>query len=197
LKVSKAAGEVEVSFGTAGIHYVASALERGGALSHWVGEHIDLASGDVYGYFSKPEVRAGLEDLSDGLDDGEAARNSAATLQMILEFIRHGPDRVVLFEHPWAAPGAPFLSRVAVPHFALDQSVIFPVDSGRATSDQVEQSVGWAGAQELIGVLARTPGDVTWRNIRRQDLDDRLQLIHRVVVRAFDAEGYLVWKPAR
>jgi hypothetical protein len=120
-------------------------------------------------------------------------------IDVILTFLRQPRDPVVVFEHPFATPDAKWLDAKEVPYVTCGTSVLFVINSSWADRERIELTLEAAGAQNELGILARHTGlsKQPHGTVAPTVLEELEATIQGIVLRAFDAEGYLVWLPRR
>lgn len=141
------------------------------------------------------------DDLPDNLDWGLDADVSklqwSFAKDRIVAHLRQAEDSVVIFEHPFARKGDTWLDVKSVPYVTCGEDVLFLINSSWADRERAEVALEEAGAQNELGVLGHHP-----RLSRKPPGSIPASLVAEVVagaeavlLRAFDAEGYLLWQP--
>jgi len=181
--------------GQQGLDYLRTEFSMGGQLSKLVARHIPLDRGRVV---TTTYSRADLPDNLDwGLDPAIAKLQWKLIEDKTIEFLRGDPNAVAVFEHPFATPTDRWISVKTVPYVYTESDVLFVVNSAWASQERVEQVLVEAGAQQEHGVLGRHQALAAGLSgtIALSVVEELVRTVEAIVVRAFDAEGYLLWLP--
>jgi hypothetical protein len=185
-----------IDLGQAGLNYLQGKLASSGALGQLL-LRLSLERGRVLTQAPTPSNLP--EDFDEGLDPNVAKLQWEYVIDLLIGFLRQSDGRIVLFEHPFATPDAQWLAIKPVPHLACGNEVLFAINSSWAEHDKVELALVTAGAQNELGIMTRHP--TLWMgthaSISHATLEEAVASTDGIILRAFDAEGYLVWLPDR
>lgn len=184
-----------IDLGESGITYLRTHLGYGGVLANLLLQQ-PLDRGRVLtAAFKDTDLR---DDFDEGLDAAVSRLQWDFVIDLVVEFLNRDHDAVAAFEHPFATPDAKWLAMKPVPYVTCGQDVIFVIISSWARRDRVELALVTAGAQQEFGVLGHNAAlaNQTGGAVDPSVLQQVVQGLRGIILRAFDAEGYLVWLPA-
>jgi hypothetical protein len=186
---------IDIDTGARGLSYLQKELAVGGLMSQLLLERVSLERGRV---ITRAHQHSDLpEDFDSDLEPDVSRLQWALATQTVVDFLKVTFDGVVVFEHPFATPGAKWLSAKPVPYMTCENEVLFVVDGTWANPERADLALVAAGAQNEIGILTRYPDLSRFlnRDIDRSVVEELVANVQAIVLRAFDAEGYLVWQP--
>ncbi len=115
--------------------------------------------------------------------------------EKLADFLGRQPDAVVMFDHPFATPKDKWLSIKPVPYVTCGNDVLFVINRDWASTDRVDLALNEVGAQQELGALGRHRALSTTHSgeVEGVVLEEFVGTVDAVLLRAFDAEGYLLW----
>jgi len=186
---------VEVDLGEAGLVYLQERLAPGWLLT-------PLILGRLRSHPGRVVTRAfDVGDLPSNFDEGLDPKVSKLQWQFAIDttlsLLSQREDAVALFEHPFATPSDRWLSVKPVPYLTCENSVLFTVNATSAQADQVELVLVTAGAQDELGVIGKQKvlSQLSSGPVQRSVVEELVSTTQLILLRAFDAEGYLLWVP--
>ncbi len=187
--------EHSVDLGDRGIRYLRTEVAYEGLLNELLRQQ-PLERGRVLtAAFKETDLPS---DFDEDLDARVSRLQWDFVIELVVRFLSQSKDAVAVFQHPHATPDAKWLSVKPVPYVTAEQDVFFVINSSWAERDRVEQALVTAGAQQEIGVLSHHAGLANQAHgaVDRSVLQQVVHDLEAIILRAFDAEGYMVWLPA-
>ena len=186
---------VAIDTGKAGAAYFDEKLAGGWLLSPLIRQRIRSHPGHVITWaFGPGDLPTSFDE---GLDPGVSKLQWRFAIDTTTTLLTQSEDAVALFEHPFARPDDRWLSVKPIPFLTCRDSVLFTVSSKSARSDAVEQVLVEAGAQDELGVVGRHSvlSKLSSGPIEESLIEELTGTSELILLRAFDAEGYLLWMP--
>ena len=156
-------------------------------------QHLQLNAGRV---ITRVHLPTDLPDNFDwGLEPAISTLQWEFAQEKLADFLSRQPDAVVLFDHPFATPQDKWLSIKSVPYVTRGNDVLFVINRDWAAIDRVDLALNEAGAQQELGALGRHRALSATHSgeIEVVVLEEFVSTVDAVLLRAFDAEGYLLW----
>jgi hypothetical protein len=186
-----------IRFGARAVLYIREELAKGHDLARHLLER-PLEEGRVATYLPEEAEPHLLNFESGGVGSGQENLKVA-------ELIKEGMDQamdgipVCILEHPGASKGWPFLTRGDWPHFTVGDDVYLfahPEESVEAIT-KIVREIHWYPGIGAASTLPTESPRLSHGEERDPELlrvvADRAEL---VVIAAYDAEGWLVWRPS-
>jgi hypothetical protein len=186
----------DIDLGDSGLAYLRQNLLGGNAFSRALLAGLPLADGKVTAsVFRKTDLPAEFDwRPSEEVGNLQWSR----VVDSLVNFLGANDRNLAVFEHPFAAPGDQWLSRKPLPFATFEGSVLFLVNRSFATSELARVVLWEAGAQDERGALVSTREPwVAGTEIEKHAVDAAIQDTAQLIVRAFDAEGYMLWRRGR
>jgi len=186
--------EYLVDLGDGGVEYLQSQLGYGGLLAKLL-RGLRLERGRV---LTKAYKKSDLpEDLDEGLDPRVSRLQWEFVIDLMMDFLKEPDHPLVVFEHPFATPDAEWLSIKPVPHVTCGDDVLFLVNSSWTDRNRIELALVSVGAQYELGLLTHNAAlsQQTSGTVEPTQLEAAVAQVGGIILRAFDADGYLVWLP--
>jgi hypothetical protein len=192
----KPAEAVEIDTGERGMQYLRKELGFGGLLSKSLLRSALDSGRVVTRAFSAADLPTNFDW---GLDPTISKLQWQFAAETIVAFLRQSQDSVAVFQHPFATPHDKWLAIKPVPYVSCENDVLFVINTSWAQPDKVELALVSAGAQQELGILARHEelSRISSGTIAPSVIGELVARCEGIVVRAFDAEGYLLWSPSQ
>jgi hypothetical protein len=115
----------------------------------------------------------------------------------IVAHLKQTADSIVIFEHPFAKPSDKWLPEMPVPYVSCGDNVLFIINRSWADPERAERALETAGAQQELGLFSRDErlSQGLLGTIESSVVSEIVGAAEAVLLRAFDAEGYLMWRP--
>lgn len=125
---------------------------------------------------------------------------------MIQEFLKQGEGQLCLFESAVASPTYGFLASPDAQDLRVltfEDDVYYLLTEDDLDLRRIEKTVRYATSYLVIGVLARLPQEENFLPVKstrativRSELELLAQRTEKIIVGAYDGEGYLIWSSA-
>lgn len=213
----------ELHLGPEAVSYIRDCLANGKTLARYLLQRPDLESGTVTTFLPSDVGKEAATQFKWGgklrrdpatfvyrtEPDGSRTRwepvpNTDPWLVSIIQaFLRAAEDRVCIFENALARPSDPVLSRSESRVLVFDNEVYHFLSAADWASTIIAQAIREAGCPypPLIGAMASAADEAGFSGEGRQISSAQLKVLaertEKIVIGAYDGEGYLIWsKPA-
>ena len=210
----------EVVLGSEGVEYLVDRLREGQTLARDLARRGDLERGALTTFVPLTATPQQILNFRDGIhaeppaethvvvtqDDGRRSRlvpkpNTDSKLVALLSsFLMLNHSRVCLFENASAEPGHEWLKRADVQIVTHDSEVYHPLTSSMNEPDAILKVIRVSRSWLFIGALTSVARgfkiDRETRKLSREDLSLLADRTERIVVGAYDGEGFLLWSHA-
>ena len=187
----------ELQLGREAIAYVKECLLRGNTLAHFLLEELDLHSGRVVSFL--PEDIA-VEDAN-WFDNGGVCNGEVSLSHLvggIQDFLRSDSDRCVIFENGLARPADPCVKGFNTRMFTFGNELYHLLTQEDLDEERIQQSISCSmsaglhiGAMSSLSAASRSPKQL--ESVGLDDLRCWAKATNKVIVSAYDDEGYLIW----
>ncbi len=210
----------EITLGQEAIDYVTEALRDGGELSAMLEKTLRLEAGSVMTYLPAGTARSSIKEFrSSGILASSAAvvrtvaeRHTPARISPILnldrsslasivtDHLRSAPSALCLFENRLAKPSDPWLRHSKLHNLFLGISVChYLTSTDSSDTDLVRLTISKSRSirPPLLGLLTRlADGAATGQTagVDGNDIKAIVSHIEKLVVGAYDGEGFIVWR---
>ncbi len=213
----------ERSLGPEALEYIRECLAEGKTLARHLLERVDLESGTVTTFLPSDVSKEAASQFRTGgklerdpetfvyrtAPDGSRVRwepvpNTDPWLVSIVQaFLRAAEGRVCILENALARPSDPGLSRFQSRLLAFEDEVYHVLLSRELEGTEIARAIGEARCAypPLIGVITFLAAEAGLPDEARDITSAQLRVLaertQKIVVGAYDGEGYLIWsKPA-
>jgi hypothetical protein len=208
----------EIELGIEGLRYVRVSLEGGKEFSKYLLEVLDLESGKLStflpsgltfeqvnqfsygGKFPQPpdEKHTTVRLWNAQLKAVPTPSMNGVLISVIEAHLKSGSNALCIFENALASPGDPWLKGTEIQTVTSESSVYHFLTPERLDRDLIELTVKGAKSirPPLIGVLARFPTPTGFHSEGSLDLAELCMIAgqtEKLIVGAYDGEGYLIW----
>jgi hypothetical protein len=119
---------------------------------------------------------------------------------IIQEFLKQGEGHLCLFESAVASPTDGFLSSPKLQELRVltsEDDVYFLLTRDDLDPEKIDRTIRHATSHLVIGVLAHLSKEDNFLPVAQKITDDDLKLLaertQKIIVGAYDGEGYLIW----
>jgi hypothetical protein len=209
---------VEYTLGPEAIDYISDRLSYGHTLAKLLLDSIDLNAGKVVTYLPPGLTIDQLTDFrgpgvlpmppeSEWIhithdDDRKSIlvpvpKENSDLLSIIQDFLSEGNDRICIFENFPARASDPWVARDQSKLLIFGDEVYHPLYEDRIERNDIEQAIIDAASFEVIGILSSLADLYTELKGKNKITYDQLKTLsertEKIIVGAYDCEGYLIW----
>jgi hypothetical protein len=124
-------------------------------------------------------------------------RDDSFVLSLIREFLLSNQDHVCIIEEPLAKPSDPCMSRRTTPYMTFGNEV-YHFLSGKVRDAEITEVVKWSYTIVSFLAILTTPTQtiklIDKREITAEELKSLATGTDKIIISAYDGEGYLVWR---
>jgi len=193
---------LEIPAGTSGDMFLRECLDNGMVMGEQLTRLVDEVPGKVTALLSQgSKPAAGVEltsetSLRDGTVGGRANDSLACLAKKVQRFLAR-PDHVLIIEDALFRRQAPFLSSTDLPRLYVGDNVYWFVSNDLpGEPDEVRKTIHglrfWGAVGIMTTWLLESPA-VDRQDIALTTLNDLVAGVQRIVVSAYDGEGFLIW----
>jgi hypothetical protein len=186
---------IEVDLGDQGLRYFRTYLTRNGAMASPILERLDRHRGRVITWaFAAADLP---DDFDADLDPEVSKLQWKFAEDRIVAHLNQASDSIVVFEHPFAKPTDKWLHVKPVPYVSCGDNVLFIINRSWADLERAELALISGGAQQELGLFSRDQRLCQGLSgeIEPSVVKEIVIAADAVLLRAFDAEGYMLWLP--
>jgi hypothetical protein len=201
---------VRLDLGSEGLEYLRSRLARGHSFAAFLLQATHLATGSVFTYLPPDVDREGLrsfevggllrsksQSASAGPPTPLTSRGQDCLIALITDDLKP-PGRLCLFEDALARPGDPSVQRLIGDLCFHEGEVYHYVLSGNSEREHVLTTIRRAESLPVfVGAVCAVPDGLQFPPEKRILTSATLHVlashVTRIVVGAYDGEGYLLW----
>jgi hypothetical protein len=212
---------IEFKLGPAALEYMRECLAHGKTLGQYLLKREDLANGGISTYLPVDLPAEAVQDFRTGgklkrdpkgfryWREGERTFRAEPVpntdpwlASVVQEYLRSEPDRVCVFENSSAAPGHPWLLSSGMGTVIFESEVYhFLCSRDLVNEEKILTTIGRTKSWLFYGTMTALSGasnlPLETGTIAREALEMFAQRAEKIVVGAYDGEGYLIWsKPA-
>jgi hypothetical protein len=211
------AGYREICLGEEGIEYIKTCLSGGKTLANLLLQAVDSAAGKIITFLpsdiseetanqftSGGKLKEDLTPKKEMIKSDESkltivrTANTDFWLRSNIHLFLTSKDRpLCIFEDDLAKPTDPWLSSEKMQIFTLDDEVYHFLLSVDAEDEKIDQAIGKASSYLFVGVMTSVPHETAFPRRRQvitlEDLRTFSERTEKIVVGAYDGEGYLIW----
>lgn len=210
--------EREIHFGREAVEYIRECLADGNTFAQLLLAGMDLDAGQTItvlpqevGDESAREFRTGgklpvpphAQKVFAGPDGSQWRMEPKPSMELhlvttIREFLGAESERIVMFENHSASPGDPFLARSGTQILVHQDEVYHFLISDDHEPAKIVQTVRVAESPHLfICAMTSVSNRDSWPSqtgkVTREELENLVKRTERIVIGAYDGEGYLFW----
>jgi hypothetical protein len=200
----------EIQLGAAGLGYIRDCLAEGKELSKSLLERLDLERGRVTTFLpiETTDERAtefrwgGKVPFGLGIQSGDGIGHlpsripnmNAALTNVVEAYLKSSDEAACVVEDPLAEPSDGALSRSPVKPSFCGQSVLYVLTAVHADPRLIEKTLRIASSisPPMVGALTRHRGRAD-NTLDLQELREIAAHTERVVMSAYDGEGFVMW----
>jgi len=183
--------------------YIRNCLEAGNSLAKHLLTQLDLENGRVVS-FLPPGVNPSVAQQFRYGGVASAKESISCLVALIRTFLSTGEGRLCICENALARPNDPILSSSDTRILIFKNEVYHFLSEGDVESRKIRQTIGEAESAYLfIGVMTSVPKESSFSHEARRitiPSDELLRVLaeraEKIVVGAYDGEGYLIWNGA-
>jgi hypothetical protein len=121
-------------------------------------------------------------------------------VSIIRSFLTTDVKRLCIFENALAKPSDPWLSSKKMPVFTFHEEVYHFLLGTDAENEKIGETIRIATSHLFIGVMTSVPQETGFSlgggEITSQELIGFAEKTEKIIVGAYDGEGYLIWRRA-
>jgi len=207
----------EIKMDIRAINYVEEKIDDGLSLSSRISNAVELSKGCVSTFFPNEISPTNLYNFRSGgklpeskketwikVNNGimkPISNTNAFLVNMIREYLQKAKDNICIFENIIASKSDPWLESKKDNLFFYKDEVYHVVSSKNLSTKYIDQAIHYANSiYHFLGVMSSLPienqeatennelSDIEWDIIVRN--------LKKIIVGAYDGEGYLIWKRA-
>ena len=193
---------LEIRTGTPGDRFLRECLQDGKAMGEQLSWLVDEVPGEVTALVSRssrPSDGVGLtseRSIREGCADSRA-KDSLSCLARKARTFLEDPDHVLVIEDAMVRRQAPFLLSIDLPSlYLVDQVYWYLVRDHITDVDKIERTLGVIGDWGTVGVMTSWPTGErasVGQEITLATVNQLVARVRRIIVGAYDGEGYLIW----
>jgi len=194
---------LEIRAGEPGDAFLRERLRNGMAMGEQLIRLVDEVPGEVTALLSrraKPVEGSGLTSeraIRYGAVNSRAKDSLACLVRKVQEFLAHNHDHVCIVEDAMASRQDPGMCSSNLPTLFLDDNVYWYLTSDHTRDVETINSICFViGDWGSIGIMASRPPGMVGGDRQEITLSTLSQLVagvQRILVSAYDGEGYLIW----
>jgi hypothetical protein len=208
----------EISFGPEAIRYIRESLQDRRTLSRYLLQNTDLDQGRVTTVLPSNVSDESAKQFTIGgklplpLERSifhykdphgkqwrvEPTPSSAGVLTTIIQtYLNAGGQRLCLFEDEWRQPEYPAIKRIGTRILFFQNEVYHVLTERDIDRNIIAQTVKNANGDVIIGVMMPLSKDIVLHYKERAINQEQLQALavctEKIIIGAYDGEGYLIW----
>ena len=195
---------IEFRLGIEAIDYIRTSLADGKTLSRLILNVHNLDEGEVTTYLPKDVNSTTMLQFRVGgkvaVHPGPPKMVSETNIWLASEirsFLNRDNHRIVVFENALAKPDDPWLRTRNAQAFFYEDDVYHFLTRKDAETDKVEKAIRDATSHLFIGAMSSMTPQTPFPEQSRRATRDQIKTIagrtERIVVGAYDYEGYIIW----
>jgi len=177
--------------------YVYKHLESGRRLSSLL-KTVDLSKGEFWTYLPPNVNEEDTYRLSHrGTVFPLRPQVQASGVEMIQDFLLKDPSSFCVLEDALASRGDPFLLNVAFRnYFSVDNDIYYYLSADDANREKIKAAISVSKSFLLTAVLTTVSSDIRFKpkaQLIESDLRAIVVGLEKIIMSAYDGEGYLIW----
>ncbi|HEV2826949.1 MAG TPA: hypothetical protein VGW76_05050 [Pyrinomonadaceae bacterium] len=199
----------KIELGSEGVEYVKRQLTLGHTLAKSLLASHDIGTGRVFTILPASTDDAAAKDFESGgklpslfsPNDNDSnlepvPNTDSYLVDQVRTFLHEGNDRACVFEDASAAPGDPYLRNIETRISTMNQEVYHLLCPADISNDKILKTIRLARSWLFIGVMTYSSTDLCSGRepLTLQELTWLAQRAEKIVIGAYDGEGYLTWE---
>ena len=170
-------------------------LDWGRTLSHEVSRLWGPDVGSVYTYVPVDTSDKGVNDFEDGFKGLSLGVTTSWLIGLIQQYLLGAQDRICVFEHAGARAHHPGIRRMKSTIVTFEDHVYYILQGAECGETQIATAIKESGRYPCVGLMTRTPPgwDPRSGKFTRENLTYLADNAEKVLLDAYDAEGWLIW----